>query len=204
MNEQIDGLLVHCYTFPYTGDNTNLGPRNLMQDIAAAHLSNQSRAKKLFLAGGYLWGENNPSMAKLQRDDLVARGVNYDDIPINPKIKDTSEEVDLFLEKAAEQGWNLTASLANKKHARRIEKIYRRRGLRIPILKAEDILWNIEVDGEFPHRAMVERFGRSTDEWVFGAREAIVTALTQIGLESQLKRLAQNEWIVKIKSQIDS
>jgi hypothetical protein len=198
-----DAMLVHFYIAKSRPGEVGIGRRNHFQDVAAAHIYREGLVGTLFLGGGWRWNRNAPSFALLQKDDLVQRGVKECDIVINPLARETSQEVDLFLNAAREHGWADIASLASGPHVNRIGLIYQSRGVAVKVHSANDVLVGIRVDGQYPYRQLLDVIQNSRSENVFQVKEKILTRLYKYGFEDLCRFLSQIRLTENIKGLID-
>lgn len=212
MAERLDAVLAHVYMFkqPQEGKPIRSSLRGHMQVSAISHLYHDGQIGKVFIPGGKVWGEQFPSLAEVMAQELQRRGVPEQDIVLQPEAKDTPKEIDLFLSRAKEEGWQNIASIANKTHLRRIRNIYSRRKEKIKSFATEDVLQAIEhkasedSEAKHPYKNFLKRFKWSKLEILFNLREIGVWALYKLGLEKQTTKFAKSNRTQSFKVFFDS
>lgn len=207
MTERYDAILVHSYMSPYNPDRPALSLRGYMQMAAASSLYREGRADKIIMGIGHVWGKEKPTLSEVMKENLTKRSVDPIDIvtpddiagvPEAADVLDTKGEVELFLDLAKKNGWGKVASLANRKHLRRVA-LYQQAG--VDLISTEDVL---RAEYNRPHYVrFLEKFARSSAEKKFGVREAIVRTLSRLGLDNFLSRAAKSPTVQKLKLPFD-
>ena len=136
--------------------------RGTMQACALYLLKRRDAIDKIFIAGGYLWGEEYPSFAQVLTYELEDIGV-AGPITCVAKATDTSGEIDLFLKEAKKEKWSNLTFLANRDHLRRIDDLLRAKKVKgATLIASEDVLVQYPFFQNF-----VENFGQSEHEELF-------------------------------------
>lgn len=199
--KELDAVLVHAYYLKPPSRLNNLSRTDLrghMQVVSAADMYRRGEVKKLFLAGGYFFGQEKPSIAEVMSWELIRRGVPKEDIVIKAVALETSEEINAFLEEFGDKE-NL-GSVANRIHNRRIKLIHEKLNIvNIRRFNADAIIKRISLK----HARFVEKFNNSWSETIFLARESLVIIPYILGFSSVMSRLTRDPLVGKIKSTID-
>lgn len=217
MAERYGAILAHVYQIRESQKDTTSASkirssrRGHMQVSALTQLIREGKTNVVFIAGGQVWGQEYPAFANLMGQELKNRlehaDIKHPEIVINPKAMTTDEEIGLFLKEGDEKGWNPIASVANKRHAVRIKKIYEsRRRPDVEVINAEDVLANVEFGPKArrPYKPFLEAFRWSKMEMIFMARELVITTFYRLGLEGLLRAAAKSTRVQKGKVWFDS
>lgn len=165
-----DAILIHCY---WLSENSkfNLGLRTRLANKAAALFYDHGRGtKNIVLAGGYLWGQDYPSIAELMAKELQEKyHIPKHAIIIKKDAYSTGGEVETFLNLAQERGWTRLLDIAFDKHLWTIPGVYKKIGENVQFRSVEEIL---EKQND-PHlESILKKLGRSKYEIDFMLYEA--------------------------------
>lgn len=134
-----DATLVHGYWYAREGEVVDLSLRSYLACRAASKQYLEGRTKKIVLALGKTWGENNPGLGALMEKECLSLGVKAEDIVLVPKATDTASEIDMFTSLREENRWGNTSEIAFERHFRYISDVQPYRDSH-KFLNVEDLL----------------------------------------------------------------
>lgn len=186
-----DAVLVHGYWLSQEGEGrVTRSLRSHVQDRAAAVFYHSGfGTKKLVLTAGHIWGPDYPSVAEVQKEELVRKyGVPEDDIVVKTtlvrdgevqEVQTTDDEVEAFVQYANENELPILADIAPRVHnssilpgvGANIPDLYKKRKESVVTFPAEGIILNSDEDPRI--KAKIRGLGRSRFEWSFRLYEGV-------------------------------
>lgn len=183
----LDAILAHTYLMSETEDGRfSQSLRGKLVARAAARLFDGGRgANQIVVAGGKIWGEEGPSLAELMTRDLVNRyHIPREKIVSTPEdigqeARETTVEIEIFLQLAKERGWTRLAEVAEPKHIWSLRQLHKKMpGWQEIILKTSDEL--LRSDNQ-KIKKLLSRFRWSRYELMHALYEGTKTTLLLLG-----------------------
>ncbi|MCL4416032.1 MAG: hypothetical protein M1365_04950 [Actinobacteria bacterium] len=209
VSETPDAILTHGYWLsdrkPGSGFGTGLSLRSRLAVRATAlgYKSYQNgfdqekdKKPKVFLAAGEIWGENEPSVGELMKDELINKfHVPEGNIIVRDEAVGTSGEIDLFLEEAKKQGWTNVVDIAAKRHGwslpiiwrRSLKKVSTKEEINVTRKSAEEIIK--EKDTNRWAKKLVDKFSHSKYERRYKFYQAVSIGVLLIASDRLAKKV---------------
>lgn len=154
-----DAALIRGYWLSTKNDQTNLSLRSRLAVRAGASLYKSGAVKELVLAIGKEWGNDQPSVADLMKQELLKKyGINEQAVKVIGDALNSEAETLAFLKYAAEHQYRNLIDLSFSIHQRTLKTTYRHSDLVPEFTKVEDVL---KFDDN-PHvKTLINRLGNS-------------------------------------------
>lgn len=181
MPKKLDALLVHGYWYAREGERVDLSLRSYLACRAAAKIYKGARTK-IVLALGKSWGEENPALGELMKQECQNLGILGEDIIFIPEATDTKSEIETFDKLRGERNWKTTAEIAFRRHSRTLfssqnfSNTHRFKGVE-DILRTDHLLV----------RKTLNRLKYSREELGYFAYEEVKRATQRLGFSMERK-----------------